>query len=458
MKVLLVCNGFPPSGQWGTEYYAHQLAQGLLHRGMQVDVFYPVRRVEARPSEHTFLERERFDVHREDRDGLRVFELTNGGDPKKSFRDSYRCEGVERSFAQLLEEEKPDVVHFLHLLWGLSVGLPAIAKAAGARTVVTPTDLGLICHRGQLFNNLSTHCDNAKDAQTCARCIREPGNWDTPPLRTHLRRMAVRGLASVGGGGRVVMAADIEARKRSILEAAQHVDHWILPTQTLERELRSHGLPMEHVTRMAYGIDERLYRLKREPAGSSTRFVYMSQYMPHKGLACLMAAVRLLDQRLPTSVEPWTVNLHGNGSQDRQRMYAKQILSDLPRRVRDCGPFEPLRAPEVLARTDCVLVPSLWRENAPLTILQARCAGVPVIASAVPGVSEVLEHGKHGLLFPPGEAGQLADAMARVIAGEFDGLVADPLLTHGEHLDAMEGIYGVPQLTPRSPQARVQHS
>ena len=43
MNVLLVSNGFPPSGQWGTEFYTYQLARGLADRGHAVDVLCPLR-------------------------------------------------------------------------------------------------------------------------------------------------------------------------------------------------------------------------------------------------------------------------------------------------------------------------------------------------------------------------------------------------------------------------------
>lgn len=435
LKVLLVCNGFPPSGQWGTEYYAHQLSTGLLGRGADVGVFYPVR-----DRSHP-----RFHLESRRREGLSIFELTNAGDPRKPFRDSYRSAGVERVFGELLERERPQVVHFLHLLWGLSSGMPAIARAAGARTVVTPTDLGLICHRGQLFNGRSERCEGPQSADTCARCIREPGRWDGALPRRELRRLAVRGLASLGGAGRVVMARDIEERRAQVLRAARHVDHWILPTASMERELRRAGIPMVSTSRLPYGIDEEPYARKRQPVAGK-RFVYMSQYMPHKGLASLLEATRLLQSRLPESVEAWSVHLHGNGGRDRHRMYARELLARLPHRVTDCGPFEPLRAPEVLASTDCVVVPSEWMENAPLTILQARCAGVPVLASRVPGVAEVLEEGTHGLLFEPGDAQGLAQAMGRVIAGDLDHVKPDPLVRYGDHLDAVERVYGVRQV------------
>ncbi len=431
MKVLLVCNGFPPSGQWGTEYYTHQLATGLLGRGDNVVVVHPVRD----PA------RERFSVRKTERYGARVIEVANCGDPAKRFADSYSCDGIERVFEEILREERPDVVHFMHLLWGLSIGLPALARKVGVRTVVTPTDFGLICHRGQLLDWRLRGCQGPADPAQCARCVREPGEWDLPPWRRRTRRFAVNGLARLGGLGRVVLPRDIEAREIAVREAMESVDHWILPTRTLWESLRRWGIDTASATQLYYGIDESAYQ--RERVGSKvTRFVYMSQYMPHKGLTSLVEAARLLQGRLPESVEPWTVQLYGNGAGDRHRRYAESALAaPLPRRVTDCGPFEPLSAPEVLSRTDCVVVPSEWRENAPLTVLQARAAGVPVIASDVPGISEVLEHERHGLLFRPGDVNELASAMSRVVGGELPPYEPEPLISWQEHLDSVRRIH-----------------
>lgn len=434
LKVLLVCNGFPPSGQWGTEYYTHQLATGLRALGDDVVVLHPVRETD----------RERFSVRRVERYGIPVIEVANSGDPQKRFADSYRCEGIEAAFDAILSEEQPDVVHFMHLLWGLSIRLPVIARERGIRTVVTPTDFGLICHRGQLFDWNAQACEGPGDAERCAHCVRQSGTWDLPPLRRRARSLAANGLARLGGFGRVVVPRDIVEREASVRQAMESVDHWILPTRTLWDSLREWGIGTERASQLYYGIDESLYRRERPAVqGAGKRFVYMSQYMPHKGLACLIEATRLLQSRLPESVEPWRVELYGNGTGDRHRRYADEVLAHpLPVRVVDRGPFEPLDAPEVLASTDCVLVPSEWRENAPLTLLQARAAGVPAIASDVPGIAEVFEDGRHGLLFEAGNAADLARAMGRVILGEMPGFEPDPLVQWREHLWAVRDIQG----------------
>jgi glycosyltransferase involved in cell wall biosynthesis len=433
LKILLVSNGFPPSGQWGTEFYTHQLATGLLQSGDEVFVFHPLRD----------SSRARFSIRRETRYGVKVIEIANNGDRRKNFADSYRCEGIERAFEQLLEEECPEVVHFMHLFWGLSVRLPEIAQRYGARTVVTPTDFGLVCHRGQLVDWRMRNCTGQVTATDCARCVREPGEWDLAPARRRAQSALVNGIAMLGGLARVVTREEIEERQQAVREATRAVDHWIFPTQTLQSELRVRGIQPDAATQLYYGLDESEYQGAREALGSScTRFVYMSQYMPHKGLSCLMEACRLLQSRLPESVAEWSVDLYGNGTGARHKRYASEILgSPLPRRVTDHGPFEPLRAPEILASTDCVLVPSEWRENAPLTVLQARAGGVPVIASDMPGISEIVEHGKHGLLFPAGDARALAAAMGRVIAGELPVYRPSPVIPWGEHIKAVRATY-----------------
>ena len=133
----------------------------------------------------------------------------------------------------------------------------------------------------------------------------------------------------------------------------------------------------------------------------------------------MLDAVRILNHRLPESVEPFEVRLYGRPAGGRSRLYPKRLFENDPGvRVKVLEPFEPGDAPNVLAQLDALVLPSLWDENAPLSCLQARSAGVPVIGSDVPGISSVIEHGRHGRLFPVGDAPALADAMREAILGK----------------------------------------
>ena len=64
-----------------------------------------------------------------------------------------------------------------------------------------------------------------------------------------------------------------------------------------------------------------------------------------------------------------------------------------------------------MGSVDWVVLPSIWWENAPLVLLEAQAAGVPVICSGIGGMAEMVEHGRTGLHVPPGDPRALADAM-----------------------------------------------
>jgi glycosyltransferase involved in cell wall biosynthesis len=69
----------------------------------------------------------------------------------------------------------------------------------------------------------------------------------------------------------------------------------------------------------------------------------------------------------------------------------------------------------MLAATDVFVMPSLW-EGLPLSLVLAMGAGLPVVASRVAGIPEVVEDGRTGLLVDPGDAPQLGTALARLAA------------------------------------------
>jgi glycosyltransferase involved in cell wall biosynthesis len=69
----------------------------------------------------------------------------------------------------------------------------------------------------------------------------------------------------------------------------------------------------------------------------------------------------------------------------------------------------------ILAAVDVFTMPSLW-EGLPLSLVLAMGAGLPVVATRVAGVPEVVQDHVSGLLVPPGDSAALGDALARVAA------------------------------------------
>jgi glycosyltransferase involved in cell wall biosynthesis len=73
--------------------------------------------------------------------------------------------------------------------------------------------------------------------------------------------------------------------------------------------------------------------------------------------------------------------------------------------------------PDILAAGDMFVMPSL-SEGLPLALVEAMSASLPVIASQVGGIPEVVEHEREALLTPPGHPDALADALRRLMRDE----------------------------------------
>src|SRR5262249_26824311 len=88
------------------------------------------------------------------------------------------------------------------------------------------------------------------------------------------------------------------------------------------------------------------------------------------------------------------------------------------------GPLPHHRIPEALESIDVLVVPSVWPENSPLVIREAFLAGIPVIASRIGGIPEIVHDGRDGLLFGPGNVTEQRQAVGRVLheAGLLDQL------------------------------------
>jgi len=70
--------------------------------------------------------------------------------------------------------------------------------------------------------------------------------------------------------------------------------------------------------------------------------------------------------------------------------------------------------PNLLSASDILVLASLW-EGLPGVIAEAMASGLPVVATNVGGIPELVVDGKTGLLVPPGDATSLADALSRLI-------------------------------------------
>lgn len=141
---------------------------------------------------------------------------------------------------------------------------------------------------------------------------------------------------------------------------------------------------------------------------NGTRLLFVGRPERRKGLAVLLAALA----RLPPRV---TLDLVGVGD-GRARALCRR-LPELAGRVRAHGVVPEAERLRLLASADLLCAPSLQGESFGLVLVEAMAAGVPVVASDIPGYADVLRT-TCGLLVPPGDERALAAAIAALLGDE----------------------------------------
>jgi glycosyltransferase involved in cell wall biosynthesis len=137
----------------------------------------------------------------------------------------------------------------------------------------------------------------------------------------------------------------------------------------------------------------------------------ITRFDPIKRLEVLLAALQQLGGRLPRV----TLLLVGAGTEE-DRIRRLTFDMGLQDRVIFTGFLEnPARVYPALD----LYVTASQKEGLPLSLVEAMCAGLAVVATDVPGHRDVVIHGETGLLVPPNDSAALSDAIA--------GLITDPV-------------------------------
>ena len=110
-----------------------------------------------------------------------------------------------------------------------------------------------------------------------------------------------------------------------------------------------------------------------------------------------------------------TLKLAGNGP---LRLSLTAQYGSLPN-VEFVGQLEAAQVANFVSRAACMVVPSEWYENNPLTIIEAQCAGTPVVGSNMGGIPELVAPG-NGIIFEAGDRTALTEALDRALHTDWD--------------------------------------
>lgn len=404
MRVATVVHQYPPKYFTGTEQYAHAIGCGLASRGVDVGVFA----LDPDFRQHTPLWRSRS----ESVDGLEVdFHSFWAGIDGDWERLDYLNPIMAEKFSAYVRKRQVDVVHIFHLRM-LGGGLVDCAREAGARVVVSLMDFWWLCPRIIMMRPSGELCTGPSAAgSSCVECHQ--------PALAEAARSGPEGDAysrlREADPETSFCANDVQAR----VWAAQHragflreqlakVDVLVAPTDYLARVYAENGVSRDRLRVLSYGVD---VARKAAPDGTGKRplvFGFFGTLIGHKGPRVIVDAMesvrgdcRLVIWGRASDFPAYSDPLAEKASNDPR-------ISIRP-------PFARRDLQRILEEVDVLVVPSLWHENSPFVMLEARSAGVPVIASNFGGLAEVLLDGVEGDLFEPGDVCGLAAVMQRMI-------------------------------------------
>jgi len=418
MKIAHVIHGFPPHSNAGAEIYTYKLALAQA-RTEQVSVFHRVG----------YPNIDEYSLWREERDGLDIWPVNNNLSSCDSFEDTYTNPPVAQAFCGFLDAVRPDVVHIGHLTLLSTLIVEELARR-GIPTLMTLHDYWLICPRGQLLDkNLKTcrnpstgPCDECQELQLAItetsrkafnihRKVTTALHLGDDFMRVPLRWLYLWITRRRGQKEGTDLTHQVERRREHMKAICDRVGLLIAPSNFLREQYIRFGVSPERIVYSDYGFDIAPFRNFRRKPSEKIRFGFVGSIIPSKGLHVLLDAFRGID------ADRAELNVFGDFSQYYEfDDYTSRIksLAAIPG-VTMHGGYETDRVADVFSEIDVLVVPSIWYENSPLVIHEARMAGAPVVASNAGGMAELVKHEKSGLLFTLGDAASLREALKRIV-------------------------------------------
>lgn len=277
---------------------------------------------------------------------------------------------AKREMLKVLREHAPDVVHVHNIYPQLSPSILDACRDAGVPIVMSVQDYKLTCPTAQ----------HLRKGKVCEKCLGGREYW----CAVHNCR-----------GSRPMSVAYAIRNAAARLSGKVHdaVDAYLCCSNFVADQIAKGGYPLDRI--------QTLYNFADLPdappkIGPGDYVAYVGRISPEKGLDILVAAARICGFPVKIAGDPASM---------------PELRDSLPSNVELVGSLSRDQIPAFLGGARMLVVPSIWFEAFGIVCAEAMAYRLPVIASAMGGLPEVVDHGVTGLCVPPSEPGPLADAI-----------------------------------------------
>jgi glycosyltransferase involved in cell wall biosynthesis len=210
---------------------------------------------------------------------------------------------------------------------------------------------------------------------------------------------------------------DMTPAKRQLVERFERIwSAWCRKIICVSRHERAAAMQLGITSEKLVVVHNGLPRRRPEPMPGNIawppgarRLLFVGRFDRQKGVDILFAALN----RLGSSAFACIVgdSLHTS-------------LQDLPSNARYIGWLNPSGLEAYYRSAELIVMPSRW-EGLPLVALEAMRAGLPIVASNVGGLPEIVEDGETGLLIPPNDVDALVNAIRNLTSEQLDDMGAN---------------------------------
>ena len=287
---------------------------------------------------------------------------------------------AKRKIIQVIDDFKPDIIHMNNINFQLTPSVIYAAKKRGIPLVQTVHDYQMVCPNHLLYNfEKNTPCEKCIEG-SYIHCIKNKC--------IHASR-----VKSIIGA--------IEAKLYSLLKTYDKVDLFVTPSHFLEEKLLAARTFYRGKTKTIHNfIDKNKFTSVAQKQEGYIAFA--GRLSAEKGVELIAKTAKLLPEH--------TIFVAGDGPD-------KNILENIPN-IELVGFLSGEKLVQFMGNAKVLLVPSVWYENCPLSILEAQCMGVPVIAMNSGGMAELIKDGVTGTLVNEPTPEELAEKIKETVENE----------------------------------------
>jgi glycosyltransferase involved in cell wall biosynthesis len=287
---------------------------------------------------------------------------------------------IHDELRRLIRRERPDVMHCTNTFPLISPAAFHAGKAEGVPVVVSLRNYRLLCPNALFL----------RDGRVCEDCLGKSVPW---PGVLHGCYRDSRAATAV--------VATLLTLHRTIRTWTRAVDLYFTLTEFARRKFIEGGLPADRIVVKPNFIDP-------DPGTGTGRgeyAIFVGRLSPEKGLETLLHAWgRMSDAP--------GLKIVGDGP------LAEQVQAAAARdsRIEWLGRRTPAEVLDLVGEAACLVMPSIWYETFGRTIIEAFAKGTPVVASRIGALAELVDDGRTGTLFTPGDPADLAAKVLSLLA------------------------------------------